>query len=232
MTTKNPPTSSRIVKVSLAEQAYEELKKQIFDQRLLPGARLNIDALSRECGISSSPLREALIRLESEELVVSSTNTGFSIAPRPDQAKIDKIMEFRLLMEAHCARAGALAASEETIAVMEKAHDTMAAMMKKGVGYKQYRSYIDLEQVFHQAIVDSADNPAISSAYRALHTILLVARLSVVPNSDNVSTNDVADEHQEILDAFKAHDPDRAEAAVRGHLHSARGRIQGDQQKS
>ena len=50
---------TKLVKTPLSEQAYEELKGQILDQQLTPGQRLNIDALSRSCGISSSPLREA-----------------------------------------------------------------------------------------------------------------------------------------------------------------------------
>ena len=66
----------RLIKTSLSELAYEELKRQILDRRLQPGARLNIDSLSRECGISSSPLREALVRLGSEGWVFGRPVTG------------------------------------------------------------------------------------------------------------------------------------------------------------
>lgn len=226
MAAKPSPATTRFVKTSLAEQAYEELKKQILDLRLRAGARVNIDALSRECGISTSPLREALIRLGSEGLVVSSTNSGFSIAPVPDAQQMRQILEYRLMMEAHCARKGAVNASAETIANMEKACEAMSAMYKKGLSYKYYRQYIDLEQTFHQLIVDSAENPIISSAYSGLHTILLVARLSVVPNSNNIGSDTVMQEHLEIVEAFRAHDPDRAELAVHGHLKAAQLRAQ------
>jgi DNA-binding transcriptional regulator YhcF (GntR family) len=101
MTTKTASPPRRLVKVSLSDQAYDELKRQILDQRLLPGARLNIDALSRECGISTSPLREALVRLSAEGLVVFTTNTGFSVAPVPDATQLQQYMEFRLIVAAH-----------------------------------------------------------------------------------------------------------------------------------
>ena len=225
MATRGAAGGLRLVKTSLAELAYDELKRQILDQRLKPGARLNIDALSRECGVSSSPLREALVRLGAEGLVVFETNTGFSVAPVPDAAQMRHLLEYRAVLEAHGARVGAMRASEETRAAMKKATDAMAAMRAKGVGYKQYRAYFDLEQSFHQAIVDSAANPVISAAYRELHLILSVARLSVVPDSNNVGSDNAVREHRAIIAAFEEHDPQAAEAAVRGHIESAQRRM-------
>lgn len=225
MATKSPTTGLRLVKTSLSELAYDELKRQILDQRLPPGTRLNIDALSRECGVSSSPLREALVRLGSEGLVAFAANAGFSVAPVPDEKQMKKLLEFRLLMEAHCARAGAARAGKDTLTAMKKAVDSMAAMREKGVSYKQYRAYMELEQNFHQALVDSADNEVISASYRGLHLILSVARLSVVPESNNIGSDDAVREHRAIIAAFEARDPDAAEAAVRGHIASAQHRM-------
>src|SRR5262245_6036304 len=175
MATKTPANGLRLVKTSLAELAYDELKRRILDQSLSPGTRLNIDALSRECGVSSSPLREALVRLGSEGLVVFEANMGFYVAPVPDETQMKHLLEYRLVLESYGARAGAAQANEETLAIMRKATDSMAAMRAKGVSYKQYRAYFELEQTFHQAIVDSAANPVISAAYRELHMVLLVA---------------------------------------------------------
>lgn len=225
MATKSPSAGPRLVKTSLAEQAYDELKRQILDQRLRPGARLNIDALSRECGVSSSPLREALVRLGAEGLVTFSANAGFSVAPVPDAQHMRNLLEFRSMIEVFCARAGAGRANEQTVATMRKAVDVMASMREKGVGYRHYRAYMDLEQEFHQAIVDSADNPVISASYRELHLILSVARLSVVPESDNIGSDDAVREHRTIVAAFEAHDPDAAELAVRAHLEAAQARM-------
>lgn len=225
MTTKSSPPRTRLVKTSLAEQAYDELKRQILDRRLQPGARLNIDALSRECGVSSSPLREALVRLGAEGLVSFSANAGFSVAPVPDARQMRDLLEFRLMIEVFCARAGAQRAGERTLATMRKAVLGMASMREKGVGYKHYRAYMELEQNFHQAIVDSADNPVISASYRELQLILSVARLSVVPESDNIGSDDAVHEHERVIAAFEAGDPDAAEAAVRAHLEAAQARM-------
>lgn len=224
--TKVPTAKTeRLVKTSLAEQAYEQLKRQILDQRLPPGARLNIDALSREFGISSSPLRQALTKLCSEGLVVFAANTGFSVAPVPEPQQITKMLEFRTVMEAYCARVGAACATAETVTAMKDAVDAMAAIREKGLSYKHYRAYIDLEQSFHQQIVDSAGNDVISAAYRDLHLILSVARLSVAPESNAIGSDAAVREHRDILRAFERRDASRAEDAVREHIEAAKARI-------
>ncbi|NML48307.1 GntR family transcriptional regulator [Ramlibacter sp. G-1-2-2] len=224
-TSKTPAAGLRLVKTSLAGLAYDELKRQILDQRLRPGERLNIDALSRECGVSSSPLREALVKLGGEGLVVFEANTGFRVAPVPDEAQMKHLLEFRTVLESHGARVGAALANEDSLAAMRKATDGMAAMRAKGVSYKQYRAYFELEQAFHQALVDSAANPVISAAYRELQLVLLVARMSIVPDSNKLGSDAAVDEHRAIIAAFEARDPDAAEAAVQGHIQAARQRM-------
>lgn len=224
MTTR-PAPPRRLVKTSLAEQAYAEIKRQILNRQLAPGARLNIDALSRECGVSTSPLREALVRLGAEGLVCFEANTGFSVAPVPDEAQMRQLLEYRALLEAHGARVGAPRSSPETLATMKRCIDDMAAMRAKGVDYAHYRAYFELEQAFHQAIVDSAGNEVISAAYHELHLVLAVARLSVVPESNQLGSDEAIVEHRKILAAFEAADAVAAEAAVRAHIDSAQQRM-------
>jgi DNA-binding GntR family transcriptional regulator len=214
----------RLTKTPLSEQAYDELKRQILDQRLKPGERLNIDALSRSCGISSSPLREALTRLGAEGLVVFAANAGFSVAPVPGPAEIRQMMAFRLLMEVHCARTGC--GNAAAVAAMRQSIERMRAMREAGMRYEQYRDYIALEQSFHEALVDSAANPFVSAAWRGLHLIISVARLSVAPQSGTLGSAEALAEHAAITDAFEKGDPDRVEKAVRRHLEAAINRVQ------
>jgi DNA-binding GntR family transcriptional regulator len=178
--------SVRLVKTSRSEQAYAALKRQILDQDLQPGARLNIDALSRLLGVSSSPLREAMVRLEVEGLVVFTTNTGFSVAPLPDADQMRQLFEFRLLIETHCVRLGAARGEADDVAALTQATDAMAKMRRAGVGYEGYDAYFTPEQTFHQRIVESAGNSPIAAAYRGLDVVLDVARRSIVRESGRI----------------------------------------------
>lgn len=221
-----PKTPIKLVKSPLSELAYEELKRQILDRELLPGERLNIDALSRACGISTSPLREALARLTAEGLVAFAANTGFSVEAVPDAEKMRQMMEFRLLMEAHCALIGAARRDDQIVRVLRSTQEAMVRLRQSGITYREHRAYIELEQAFHQAIVDSAGNEMISNAYRGLHLILAVSRLSVVAGSNQVGSDGAMAEHTAIVEAFIAGDGPRAEQAVRGHLTGAAARME------
>ena len=83
--------------------AYEGLKELILDQRMAPGEHLNIDALAPRMGISQTPIREALARLEAEGLVVKTPPRGrYLVAPMLDAAAFDHLYEVRLLLEPIC----------------------------------------------------------------------------------------------------------------------------------
>ena len=215
----------KIQKTLLAEQVYDELKRQILDQRLAPGQRLNIDALTRECGISTSPLREALVRLVAEGLVTLTANAGFSVTAVPDEEHMGHLLEYRLMIESYCARLGALRRNASSLQDMRTATDGMAKMRKKGVGYRQFRAYLALEQSFHQALVDSACNPVISSHYQELHVLLSVARLSVIPDSGNFGSDEAVQEHRAVIAELEAGNASAAESAVQKHIEKAKGRM-------
>jgi DNA-binding GntR family transcriptional regulator len=215
----------RFFKISLAEQAYDQIKRQILDQQLVPGQRLNIDALSRECGVSTSPLREALVRLDAEGLVSFTINAGFSVADVPNDAQMEQLLESRQMIECYCARYGAQRGDTDALSAMKKATDAMAQMRTKGVSYRQFRAYITLEQDFHLALVDSVGNSVISAQYQELHLLLLVARMSVVPESGVFGSDEAVNEHRAVISAFESGDGLAAERAIRAHIKQARRRI-------
>src|SRR4051812_5975759 len=72
------------VRSVLADRVYELIKVKLMDNVVEPGARLSIDALSREMDVSATPIREALARLESDGLVVKRAHRGYTAAPRLD----------------------------------------------------------------------------------------------------------------------------------------------------
>jgi len=222
---KKVAASVRFFKTSLAEQAYDQIKRQILDQRLVPGQRLNIDALTRECGISTSPLREALVRLDAEGLVSFTINAGFSVADVPNDIQMEQLLESRQMIECYCARHGAQRGDTAALSAMKKATDAMAQMRTKGVSYRQFRSYITLEQDFHQALVDNMSNSVISAQYRELHLVLLVARMSVVPESGVFGSDEAVNEHRAVISAFELGDGPAAERAIRAHIKQARRRM-------
>lgn len=218
-----PPRA--LVKTTLSEQTYEELKERILDRSLAPGERLNIDALSRMLKVSSSPIREALARLEGDRLVVSELYAGYSVAPQPGLAYFHDLLNFRILLEGHCALIGAPKRLPAIVEAMEHAVRKMAATKRLGTRYRQYRRFVHADNDFHQALVDSAENIVMSQTYASLNVIITQSRLYINRGNGGTAASEVMEEHGRILDAFKAGDGPAAQEAVRDHLENGRRRL-------
>jgi DNA-binding GntR family transcriptional regulator len=217
---------SPVVRTTVAERVYEDIKERILDQTLRPGERLTVESLSRQLETSSSPIREALARLESENLVVQRFYAGYSVAPPPERAFLDGLLDFRALVEGHCARVGAPRRSPEILQAMESAVAQMGKTKRLGTRYREYRRFVQEDARFHQAIVESAGNPATSQIYANLHAVMLQSRLYVTrPSGDGARAEQVMAEHHAILEAFRAGDGEAAERAIREHLAGGRRRL-------
>jgi DNA-binding GntR family transcriptional regulator len=214
-----------LVRVTLAERVYETLKERILDQRLAAGARLNIDALSRELEVSSSPIREALVRLESEHLIVSELYAGYSVAPQPTPAHLSDLLDYRIVVEGHCARVGCERRDPEVISRLKQALDKMSQVKTIGKRYREYQRFVQADGRFHQILVDSARNEVMSKTYTSLNALILQSRLYLNTPSDETRLLEVLQEHAQIVEAFEAGDGPAAEAAVRSHLEGGRRRL-------
>src|SRR5438309_11120403 len=86
--------------------ATELIREAIVDGRLEPGRRLKEEELARELGISRTPVREALLVLQSEGLVAAEPNRGASVRAH-DAADLDDLYQLRALLEGYAARRAA-----------------------------------------------------------------------------------------------------------------------------
>jgi DNA-binding GntR family transcriptional regulator len=212
---------------SLSEQTYEALKERILDRRLAPGDWLNIDALTRELGVSSSPVREALVRLEAERLVVLLPYSGYTVAPHPSAEYLHKLYDFRVVIEGYCARVGAARRDPETLKVLAALVQRMGATKRLGARYREYRKLGQADAQFHQAIVDSAGNEVMSELYAAKHSHLLMSRLFRTRADAGSPAAAVMAEHRAVLQAYEAGDGPAAERALVRHLENSRRRLLG-----
>jgi DNA-binding GntR family transcriptional regulator len=224
MTLKTAPRA--LVRTTVSEQTYEDIKERIIDQTLQPGARLNIDALARELSVSSTPIREALARLEREQLVSLELYAGYSVAPPPHPDYLEGLLNFRILWEGHCASIGAARRSAEILRTLEQSYKKMRGIRRLGTKYREYRKFTDEDSRFHQAIIDSAENPAMSKIYAGLHIILLQSRLYLTRSATGAPSENVLSEHERILQAFLDGNGEAARDAITAHLESGRARLQ------
>lgn len=215
------PPGRKLSRVVLAEQVYEVVKERILDQAYAPGEKLNIDALVRELEVSSTPIREALMRLGAETLVRAEPFIGFTVAPVPDKAYYADLYAFRLLIEPWAAAEVARAPSEVALATLDEA---VAAMRRGSLSqrYRKNRAFNEADERFHRTIVEGAGNQVALKSYADLRVHLHTARLFITREQDAGRT---AAEHAAILEAIAARKPKPAAEAMRRHLSQSKERL-------
>jgi len=191
---------SKPVRATLVDQVYERLMELLLDGRLQSGDPISIDGTARYLGVSQTPVREALARLESTGNVVRVAMRGYRVPDLPDAKEIADVMDARLLIEPRlaelaCARGGSewLDELENAIEQQERAPHTADAAA--------IREYRRADEHFHRLIAEHADNAALLRAYDALgghgQRFRLFVGVGVKDSSSAIA------EHRELLAAFR-----------------------------
>src|SRR3712207_5552301 len=154
-----------VTRIGLAEQVRARLLERIMDRDLSPGARLNIDALAREMGVSSSPLREALAALG---LVRNEPFLVFSVAPMPDAAFLRDLYATRLRIEPWLAGIAAGRITLDQLARLREALAAMAPESRQGP-WRRHHAHAAADESFHDTISEAAGNAPARQALAALN---------------------------------------------------------------
>ncbi|MFK3980755.1 GntR family transcriptional regulator [Micromonospora sp. NPDC050397] len=206
---------------TLGEDVYETLKVLVLEHTLTPGDRINIDAVARDLGVSPTPIREALARLEADGLVRKRPLVGYTVSPLLTRAEFTHMFEMRSLLETAAARWAAERADDDLRAqISTEAATTVDTDEGDPEGWRWHAAFTTLDARFHDLIASAAGNPLLSDGIARLHAHLHLHR-RYFPYAETGTTSA---EHQRIADAIVAGAPDDAEAAMRDHLDRARAR--------
>ena len=203
---------------SSASGAYELLLAEIESGGLSAGTRLREAELAQRFRISRTPVREALKLLEARGLVVHEPHHGAVVASL-DYGQITELYFMREMLEGNAARLAAIHATPTEVDVLRE----MVARDRKIVTKPQ--KLAETNRLFHRQVRNSARNRFLAATLENLRLslALLPGTTLAVPHRGGAAL----DEHQAIVDAIAARDPDAAEAAARRHIRNAfRARIE------
>ncbi len=195
----------------MAEEGYEQLREAIVSGRLQPNERLIEAELSRELGVGRAVVRAALARLEQEGLVERERNRGARVRMISEREAVE-ILEARTVLEGLAARYAAERADAEAIGDLRSILTEMRSRLKDG----DLLGASDQNARLHERMREAADHPTSARLISGLRSQLVrfQYRTILVPGRSEHSYA----EHEAIVDAIAAHDPDAAEAAMRAHL--------------
>jgi DNA-binding GntR family transcriptional regulator len=200
--TKQPPAADRV---------YHHVKQGVLDRRYEGGTLLTEGELAEAVGVSRTPVREALLRLEVEGLITLYPKKGAMVRPVSAQ-EIADVVETRQLVEGHAMRKAVPAPPRlvERLAELLEQHRRQAA-----AGDLAAAAVTD--RCFHAEIVRHAGNEILAKLYDQLRDRQLRMGVAVMHAHPDRITKSVA-EHADILDALRAGDADSAVEMAHQHV--------------
>jgi DNA-binding GntR family transcriptional regulator len=200
---------------SIRDQIYEAIQESIVNNSYKPGEELQIDRLAEEFGVSTTPIREALIRLESSGLVNLIPNKGARVTAFREE-DIRDTWEIRKLLEPYAA--GLTAALDVNLEIQE----LNAAFETLEKGTQDGNLYIKSDIRLHELLYTHLSNELLKET---LHNILQRSMrmryfAEDVSKMHDQVVQEVISEHKQILQALTARDRDRTIEAVRRHIEN------------
>ena len=203
--------------VSLADQIFERLESDILTGVYPRGSVLTEISLSEDLGVSRTPIREAIRRLEQEHLVESTPKGMLVLSITQTDAMI--IYDIRSLAEGLAARACAQHITEAQIKEMKELLDLQEFYIHKGDSEKVK----NIDSQFHQMIYQCAGSPIYADTLTPLHNKTQKFRKATMTKTSSAEISFA--EHSAIYEAIAARDADAAEKAMKAHVESARERL-------
>jgi DNA-binding GntR family transcriptional regulator len=208
------PSSEALVR-NAGLAATEVIREAIIEGRLEPGRRLKEEELARELGISRTPVREALLMLQAEGLVVATPNRGATVRVHaaPD---LEDLYELRALLEGYAARRAAERIARRDLTLLRRSCDRFDRL-DPGL---DLRGVVRENLFFHNTILEVAASERLSELVRKVIEMPLVYNSYRWYSGDQMRIS--AHYHRQIVKALADGDADRAELIMKEHLFEAR----------
>ena len=199
---------------NLAEAVYRQLKSDIFEFRLLPGARFSENEVARRARVSRTPVREALFRLEREGYLEVHAKSGWSVRAL-DFELLDSLYDLRVVLESAAVRKLCQGEPRRALAGLEKVW-LVSPRRRLTDGARVAR----LDEEFHRALVEAAGNPELARIHHGItERIRIVRRLDFTHPERIVYTYL---EHAQVLRAVLARNSERATRLLRAHIETSK----------
>lgn len=198
---------------SRGEYVYAALRDAIHQGRFGPGARVVEVEIARELGVSRTPVRDALRRLESDGLLIVAPRRGLSVATL-DQQQVLELYALREVLEGTAARLAAQHAGEGEIGALHDLVGRHRARLHDGP-----TALMSLNREFHQVIYQAARNRYVLQSLHSLRD-----SLALLPGTTYAAPGRpvaALAEHDRIVQAIARRDPAAAEEAARAHIRTA-----------
>ena len=200
-----------------SDKAYDAIRDMIVDGVFAPGDHLSEEHLSAEIGVSRTPVREALRRLEGDYFVAIRANRGARVIGW-EAADVADLFQLRAIVEGFAARCAAERANADEVAAMRAEIEVIDKALT-GRASPDIDRFLAANSRFHQHLSGAAKNSRLSEIIKSL-----VAQAVVVRTAKRYSIEELRRSnfhHREMVDAIEARDGALAETIMKSHILAA-----------
>jgi len=198
----------------LAEAVYERVKADIFEFRLLPGARFSENEIAARARVSRTPVREALLRLQREGFLEVHSKSGWRLRPL-DFERFEHLYDARIVLELDAVRKLCGTQPHDSLAPLKKAW--LVAPKQRLSGWIEVAQ---LDEAFHAALVEAAGNPELARMHADVTERIRIVRRLDFTQAERIQYT--YDEHAAILRAILARKAQQATLLLRSHIEQSK----------
>ncbi|WP_077390417.1 GntR family transcriptional regulator [Mobilibacterium timonense] len=198
---------------TLRDQAYKLIRNQIVTRELPLGSHLSVADLSRDLGISNSPIREAISRLENEGLVINHPNSGFHVLTFDDKL-VDQLNDTLIVTMSGCYQMCCEDGQEQDLAeLLQQRLDQQASQYDGELTFEYVQTTINFDKGF----VDACHNDMLSNLMESRFYLLALCAFYLYQDEKESYLSNFR-EHQGILEKVKTGDREEVFKAIQFHL--------------
>jgi DNA-binding GntR family transcriptional regulator len=193
---------------TIREQIADQLRRDVLSGRLAQGEHLHEVKLARRFGVSRGPVRDALLQLTQEGVLLYKPNCGVEVAAAPGERVRSLVLPLRRMIEAFALRLAFEQAGPADIAAWEAILERLRVAGEAG----NLSDVVAADMAFHRWVVDRPGEPDLAALW-----LPAVTRMRLV-YSRHSDLREVYPEHAVIVERFKAGDVDGAVAALEANI--------------
>jgi DNA-binding GntR family transcriptional regulator len=199
-----------------SDRAYSTIREMIMSGEMAPGDALGEEALAERCGVSRTPVRDALRRLEADMLVTRS-ETQRSFVADWSLDDVADLFELRAMLEGHAARRAAERMSDSALQALRACN----AALRKAVTVSppDVDRFLEYNREFHALVLEAAGSRKLVSLLASVIEQPVVWRTAHHYGEEELRRS--CSEHEELLAAFARRDGGWAETIMAGHIRRA-----------
>jgi DNA-binding GntR family transcriptional regulator len=213
MTDRQETRTTPVTREVLSERVKDRILTWILEGELEPGSRIVETRVARDLGVSQAPVREALRDLAILGFVEMKPHKGARVR-KPTKEELTEAIEVRAELEALAGRLAAERRTEQCLVDLEELYVAMEEAADRGDAHDQALN----NTRFHARIIDAAHNRTLKRQWSMLEPFSRTYVTASVPGMD---LHWLTRRHDEMLDAIREKDPDRAAETMRRHAAEA-----------